>query len=222
VRSEVVEAPEVSLDETALFTAARHGDRSANAPERYMCQATEISRATTPLQWWRPSQYFRELSTGNARPLELLVALVKWMFVQAQRRLMGGSTVPFTRGKLTKTPKAVLDLFPGELVRIKSRAEIAETLDRQNRNRGLTFDSEMLRYCGGEYRVLRRVERIIDEKTGELMDLPGDCIVLDNVTCTAEYHRLCRRSIYPYWRELWLTRVEESTDDTRSPEPAAG
>jgi hypothetical protein len=208
------EAAGASGDEAILFDAARLIADGDPAPERYMCQATEISRASTPLAWWEPTQYARELATGNASLLELLVAMVKWAFVQVQRRLMGGSTVPFIRGKLTKTPKSQLDLRPGELVRIKSSAEIAETLDRQNRNRGLTFDSEMLRYCGGEYRVLRRVERIINEETGEMMDLPGDCIVLDGVTCTAEYHRLCRRSIYPYWRELWLSRVEESPEDT--------
>ena len=209
-------------DEMILFTVARQVVEGDPSSERYMCQATEISRATTPLPWWEPSQYVRELRSGNAKPFELLVAMVKWVFVQVQRRLLGGSTVPFTRGKLTKTPKGSLDLLPGELVRIKTRREIAETLDRQNRNRGLTFDSEMLRYCGGEYRVLRRVGRIINEKTGEMMDIAGDCIVLDNVTCTAEYHRLCRRSIYPYWRELWLTRVEEDARDADATEPKSG
>jgi hypothetical protein len=207
------EVAEASGNEAILFDAARHIVDDDPGSERFMCQATEINRASTRLPWWEPSQYVRELTTGNAKPIELLVAMLKWVFVQVQRKLLGGSTVPFTRGRLTKTPKAVLDLRPGELVRIKSRAEIAETLDRRNRNRGLTFDSEMLRYCGGEYRVLRRVERIINEETGEMMDLPGDCIVLDGVTCTAEYHRLCRRSIYPYWRELWLTRAEESPED---------
>jgi hypothetical protein len=210
------EAAGASGNEAILFDAARRIVDGDPRSERYMCQATEISRASTPLPWWEPTQYIRELATRNATPFELLVAMVKWVFVQVQRRLLGGSTVPFIRGKLTKTPKSQLDLRPGELVRIKSSAEIAETLDLQNRNRGLTFDSEMLRYCGGEYRVLRRVERIINEETGEMMDLPGDCIVLDGVTCTAEYHRLCRRSIYPYWRELWLTRVEESPKDTIS------
>jgi hypothetical protein len=207
---------------TASLIAARRVVDGDPAPVRFMCQATEISEASTPLPWWEPSQYPREVATGNAKPLELLIALVKWVFVQVQRRLIGGSTVPFVRGKLTKTPKSLLDLRPGELVRVKSRREIAKTLDRQNRNRGLTFDSEMLRYCGGEYRVLRRVDRIVNEKTGELMDLPGDCIVLDNVTCTAEYHRLCRRSIYPYWRELWLTRVPEAAEISGSAEPKAG
>lgn len=211
-----------AIDETVLFDATRRLPEGDTGPERFMCQATEISRASTPLPWWEPSQYFRELATGNAKPFELLVAMVKWMFVQVQRRLMGGSTVPFIRGKLTKTPKSQLDLRPGEIVRIKSSTEIAQTLDQQNRNRGLTFDSEMLRYCGGEYRVLRRVERIINEETGEMMDLPGDCIVLDGVTCTAEYHRLCRRRIYPYWRELWLTRAEEPTSHMAGPEARSG
>ena len=205
--SDHVQAP--PRDEAILFDAARQLAEADKASERYMCQATEISRASTPLAWWEPSQYFREMATGNAKPFELLAAMVKWIFVQVQRRLTG-STVPLIRGKLTKTPKSQLDLRPGELVRIKSSAEIAQTLDQQNRNRGLTFDSEMLRYCGGEYRVLRRVERIINEETGEMMDLPGDCIVLDGVTCTAEYHRLCRRSIYPYWREIWLARADEA------------
>jgi hypothetical protein len=205
-------------DEAILFASARRttGDPSS---ERFMCQATEMSRASTPLPWWEPTQYVRELTTRNAKPFELLVAMFKWAFVQVQRKLLGGSTVPFTRGRLTRTPKAVLDLRPGELVRIKSRAEIAETLDRQNRNRGLTFDSEMLRYCGGEYRVLRRVDRIINEETGEMMNISGDCIVLDDVICTAEYHRLCRRRIYSYWRELWLDRVAEDGTEADEPEP---
>ena len=209
--------------ETAgLFAATRQVADSDPTAERFMCQATEIVRATAPLPWWEPSQYVRELASGNATVFEMLVAMVKWVFVQVQSRLMGGSTVPLVRGKLTKTPRELLDLRPGELVRVKSKEEIAQTLDRRNRNRGLTFDSEMLRYCGGEYRVLRRVNRIINEETGELIDLPGDCIVLDTVTCTAEYHRLCRRSIYPYWREIWLTRVTQPVEITRSSETRAG
>ena len=221
-QADAVEGPVDPGDATILFDAARQVTDGDPTSERFMCQATEINNATTPLAWWEPSQYARELTTRNAKPLELLVAMVKWMFVQIQRRLMGGSTVPFTRGRLLKTPKGSLDLRPGELVRIKSRAEIAQTLDRQNRNRGLTFDSEMLRYCGGEYRVLRRVDRIINEETGEMMNIPGDCIVLDDVICTAGYHRLCRRRIYSYWRELWLTRVDEAGGDTDTSEPKAG
>jgi hypothetical protein len=92
-------------------------------------------------------------------------------------------------------------------VEIKSKDEIVQTLDASNRNRGMTFDPEMLKYCGRRARVLRRVERIIDEKTGRMLHLRNPCIILQDVICTSDYHRLCPRGIYPYWRELWLRRV---------------
>ena len=72
----------------------------------------------------------------------------------------------------------------------------------------MSFDGEMLRYCGQEARVLRRVERIIDEKSGRMLRFKNPCIVLEAVTCTGAYHRQCPRGIYPYWREIWLERVE--------------
>jgi hypothetical protein len=112
-------------------------------------------------------------------------------------------------GSLDTTPVETLDLRPGERVRVKDRDEIVATLDRGNRNRGMTFDPEMLKYCGREATVLRRVERIIDDKSGRMLRLRNPCVVLEGVTCTADYHRLCPRGIYPYWREIWLERVAE-------------
>ena len=49
---------------------------------------------------------------------------------------------------------------------MKSKEEIFATIDAGGHNRGLRFDVEMLRYCGTRARVLRRVNRIVDEKTG--------------------------------------------------------
>ena len=118
---------------------------------------------------------------------------------------------PGIRGTLQSTPSAALNLQPGELVQIKSKEEIIRTLDVNNRNRGLSFDIEMVPYCGGIYRVLRRVEKIINEKTGKMMKFGNDCIVLEEVVCRSCYSRnrlFCPRSIYPYWREIWLTRIK--------------
>ncbi len=44
--------------------------------------------------------------------------------------------------------------------------EIFATLDEDDKTQGLRFDSELLKYCGRRARVLRRIEKIIDEKTG--------------------------------------------------------
>jgi hypothetical protein len=65
----------------------------------------------------------------------------------------------------------------------------------------------MLPYCGGIYRVLRRVHQIIDEKTGKMIQMKYPCIVLEGVVCKSDYHRLCPRAIYAYWRESWLRRA---------------
>jgi hypothetical protein len=123
-----------------------------------------------------------------------------------------GRPYPYIRGLVKgKTPAAVLNLQPGELVQVRSKDEIRQTINENNRNRGLSFDVEMVPYCGKTFRVLRRVERIIDEKTGTMIRIPGDCIILDGVVCSGCLSRnrpFCPRSIYPYWREIWLKRVE--------------
>ena len=106
------------------------------------------------------------------------VAAYDW--VQARR---GGVPFPLHGGTLDKTPTALLDLKPGELVRVKSYADILATLGRDHKNRGLWFDPEMVRYCGGTYRVVKRVRRILDEKTGKMLEFsnplhrPAGCLL---------------------------------------------
>jgi hypothetical protein len=76
----------------------------------------------------------------------------------------------------------------------------------------------MLPYCGGIYRVLRRVNRIVDEKTGRIIQMKNSCIVLEGVVCRSDFHRLCPRAIYPYWRESWLKRAVEPALTAPCPE----
>lgn len=59
-------------------------------------------------------------------------------------RIRAGNWYPFVTGTLTSTPAETLDLQPGELVEIKSREEILATVDTGGRNRGLSFDGEMI------------------------------------------------------------------------------
>jgi len=83
------------------------------------------------------------------------------------------------------------------------------TLNDDLLNRGLGFDSEMSRFCGRTAKVARRVDRIIDEKTGKMLTMRNPCIVLEGVVCEGAYHASCPRAIPSYWREIWLERVEE-------------
>ena len=116
-----------------------------------------------------------------------------------------------TSSKSVRTP--TLDLQPGEWVRVKGRAEIEPTLNDKGKNRGLWFDREMLQFCGQVFQVRSRVDRSVDERTGEMIELSSDCVALEGATCSGENSLgrwLCPRAIYPYWREGWLERVDSS------------
>ncbi len=109
------------------------------------------------------------------------------------------------------TPVVALNLMPGEWVRVKSHREILGTVTTENKNRGMIWDAELLPYCGKMYRVLRRVDRLIDEKTSKMMEMKSPCIVLESVVCQARYSRyrmLCPKQMFPFWREIWLERVD--------------
>jgi len=205
----------------ATLTAAtrRPADPAAPGEDRYACQATELLRAAPErIPSWDVRQYVQDVRSGNARALATIRTVAVGLFNEyqdASRRLLprplrirSGHRYPFIEGRLQKTPSQALGLQTGERVRVRRKEEIVATLDVNNANRGMKFDGEMLPYCGQEARVLRRVERIIDEKSGRMLHFKNPCIVLDDVTCTAAYHRQCPRGIFSYWREIWLERVE--------------
>ena len=103
-----------------------------------------------------------------------------------------------------------LDIQPGQLVRVRSPEEIEATLDDTGHNRRLSFDREMLPYCGRTMRVKDRVERIIEDKTGQMLKIPKDCLILEGAVCSGECSTgrwFCPREIYPYWREAWVAPV---------------
>jgi hypothetical protein len=184
------------------------------AADRYSCQATEMVRATTPLRWWDPKPYIKDLTSRNVR----LDALIRYMIIAAFNAFMRlvwpsqPQVYPYVRGLAgEKTPTGVLNLQPGELVQVRSREEIMRTIDSKRKNRGLSFDVEMAPFCGKTFRVHSRVERIINEKTGAMMKMANPCIILEGVACGGCYSRyrlFCPRSIYSYWREIWLKRAE--------------
>jgi hypothetical protein len=174
--------------------------------ERYVCQATELGKGTTPLRPVDPRHYLRDLSRGNVglRPLLEGVSIAMFNWVQQKRKgVPFPAIMPAARGP---TPAVDLGLAPGELVRVRTKREIEQTLNAQSRNRGLWFDNEMLRYCGGEYRVAVRVTRVIEERSGKMISLANPCIILDGVTASAEYQGFGAQNEAIFWREAWLTR----------------
>lgn len=187
----------------------------------YSCQATELRNFTSHMSGWDLRQYVRDIRSGNLssglagdsraeRAFEFVLGALPVLRALVITAFNKVCSYPLIKGTAVKTPTVVLDLLPGELVQVRSKEEIMATLNRHQRNRGLLFDVEMLSYCGGIYRVLRRVNRIIDEKTGKMLNMKHPCIILEGVACRSDYHRLCPRAIYHYWREDWLRRAVDA------------
>jgi len=197
----------------------------------FVCQATRLPYAGTELPWWEIRQYVEDYQSGNVSLRQLIDGGVYWLSYALSQAgiglgrpirwlydqfypLWGGTPFPQRSGRIPLgqgTPTATLNLQPGELVRVKSHAQILETIDTRNRNRGLFWDAEEVPYCGGVYRVLRRVTKIVNEKTGKMLEMKNPCIVLDSVVCQSRFsacRMFCPRSIHSYWREVWLERVD--------------
>jgi len=99
-----------------------------------------------------------------------------------------------------------LGLQPGELVEVKPIDEILATLNQKRRCRGLLWMTGMRKYCGKQYRVRQRVERIMLETNGELRGMKNT-VLLEGVMCDGTAFGGCDRSCFHFWREAWLERV---------------
>lgn len=209
--------PRMSLP---LLQITTRKDSAPDGEERFRCQATELLRAAPECLPLRDlGQYVQDVRSGNVG----VHAVLRAFFVGLFNRFQGYSTriLPrrlwfreglrwgFVKGSGTRTPTEHTNLQPGEMVRIKSKEEILKTLNKDLLNRGMGFEEEMSRYCGREARVLRRVDRCIDEKTGRLLHMKNPCIVLEDTICAGAYNANCPRAIYSFWREIWLERVPE-------------
>jgi hypothetical protein len=196
----------------------------------YACQATELPAFTSPLPWWDVRQYVRDVASGN----ESMVDVFRFGFLKALQNLvekgvgyrfflsiynraqavLGGMPYPSAVSRTpagARTPTETLNLAVGEWVEVKSYEDIAATLDGNGKNRGMRFDIEMKPFCGRRFRVAKRVERILVEQTGELMDMKTPSVILEGVVCQSKYsgcRMFCPRQIPSFWREIWLRRVD--------------
>ncbi len=231
--------PAQGCQESALFARVLKR-QSEDAPPTYICQMTQIPAATTPLAWWDLRQYVEDYLSGNVSLKRILTGLVYWAYYGLSQAgiglgpamrwvydkicpLWGQSLYPRTPGRIPDgqpTPFVELNLQPGEIVRVKSHEEILKTTDTSNRNRGMYWDAELVPYCGGTYRVIKRVSRLISERSAKMVEMKNPCIVLDSVVCQARYsscRMFCPKSMYPYWREAWLERVKQEKEIVPDP-----
>jgi hypothetical protein len=242
LRQQSPPARDAGCTEADVWAGTRRALYPDEVEPRYICQAIQLPYFTTLLPWWNMMQYLEDFTSGNVTVGQLIRGgiyaffsnLVKsgigvgrplrWLYDRFQA-LYGGVPFPGRGGRILRghrTPTCTLDLQPGELVRVKSYKEILATLDVDHENHGLYFDAEEVIFCGGIYRVRARVNKYLDEKSGRLKTLRNTQVILENVWCQARYSHcrmFCPRSIYSWWREIWLERVSENTAGLTETEP---
>ena len=94
-----------------------------------------------------------------------------------------------------------------DTVRVRSQSEIDATLNHWRQLRGCTFMPEMAQYCGTVHRVLKPMERFVDERDLRAKRSRG-IVLLEGVLCegTADFGR-CDRACHLFWREEWLEKI---------------
>ncbi len=99
---------------------------------------------------------------------------------------------------------------PGELVEVRSEAEILATLDPRGMLDRLPFMPEMLKYCGMRFRVSRRAEKTCDTIAGSTSRRMIGAVHLENLRCSGEEHGGCQARCLLFWKDEWLKKVDES------------
>jgi len=119
--------PARRCDEDHLHAATRVAASDEGGALRFVCQTTELVRATRALPWWDVRQYVRDLRSRNVSLGELVNAFYFRFTVRAMnvigyrywrglydlvQRRVGGPPFPEIEGRLERTPKETLDLEP--------------------------------------------------------------------------------------------------------------
>ncbi len=191
---------------------ARSRDLPTRKGDLYFCQSTELAGATRPLSRWNILHFATDILYGELS-LGRFFRIVARMATNRIRYLGGlpalGNLVGQRRGRpgVPGARKGDLDLRPGEWVEVKLADEVKATLDANGKNCGLSFEPEMLEYCGRRFEVDFPVRKIILEETGQMIGLTRT-VALKGVTCQGLCTKNCPRSNPFYWREIWLRRTE--------------
>jgi hypothetical protein len=182
----------------------KEGSKENCIGRAFSCQLTSLPEASYRLPASFEDivrQYVYSRNFARARVSDFLL----WFNFKAQR-FLGRKRYASLYGKLGRTSSVSLGLQPGQLVEVKSKEEILETLDIRGKNRGLSLTYDMLKYCGGRFKVKRRVDKMISERTKRMRRI-SDTVILEGVTCAGSDAWNCPRKCYCLWREIWLKRV---------------
>jgi hypothetical protein len=188
---------------------------------RYTCQYTQLAAASTPMTTWDVRQDLRPLARGNVTLGAFCIAILTRLFNAVQQARGGVAYPSMMPGARNTTRPPGQGFAPGDTVRVRAMEDIVATLDHGGRHRGLWFDRDMVKHCDRRYSVLRRVDRIINDATGRMLELKTPSLILAGAEASGEFLRFCAQHEYPFWREEWLS-PDSGVREPGSPVTQAG
>lgn len=98
----------------------------------------------------------------------------------------------------------------GGIVEVRTADEILATLTDGALDR-LPFMPEMLQFCGKQFRVHKRINKIcLDGHPENFRQFqPSNVFILEGLRCTGTYHSQCDRNCMLFWKEAWLKPAQQ-------------
>lgn len=121
-----------------------------------------------------------------------------------------GKNIVSPSSDLARTRTALF--HKGDLVEVRSPAEIFSTLDTRGTLDGLPFMPEMIAYCGQRFIVAQRaLKTCVDGHLEAFREFRNnDVVFLENQRCDGSHHDDCQRGCMIFWKEAWLKSVDEA------------
>lgn len=108
----------------------------------------------------------------------------------------------------------------GDLVEVRSPAEILATLDEKGALDRLPFMPEMAAFCGQRFAVDRRTEKICDTIRYTGSRRIHDGLFLADLRCNGASHDGCQAECKMVWKEAWLRPVSAGLPAPSPPKAA--
>lgn len=105
---------------------------------------------------------------------------------------------------------------------MRSEGEILATLDQDGKLEGLPFTAEMWQFCGRQFTVRTRINRVHIDGTG-VRDI-RNALILSEVRCDGQAHNGCQRACSLLFKDSWLTKappngINQSAVNPSNPRP---
>jgi hypothetical protein len=101
-----------------------------------------------------------------------------------------------------------MDLKVGDVVEVRTEAEILATLDERGELDGLPFMPEMLAHSGRRLTVHKVAHKLCDTQTRTGLRKMDSAVHLTGARCDGSAHGGCQTACSLYWKEAWIKRVE--------------